>query len=273
MRIALTIAGSDSGGGAGIQADLKTFHQFGVYGTSVIVAVTAQNTLGVRAVHDVPEAIVAAQLDALAADLPPDAVKSGMLSSASLAAQVAETIRRLEWRPYVLDPVMAATSGDRLLSTAAERTVRDALLPLATVVTPNLDEAAILCGFPVRTESEMAKAGADLVARGAGAALIKGGHLPGDDLVDLLVTPGTTRRFPHRRIATTSTHGTGCTLSAAITAGLALRWSLEDAVATALDYLQRAIATAPGLGAGHGPVHHDIPAITPSINRPTRSPT
>ena len=273
MRIALTIAGSDSGGGAGVQADLKTFHQFGVFGTSVIVAVTAQNTLGVRAVHDVPEEIVAAQLDALAADLPPHAIKTGMLSSVSLTLQVAAAIRRLDWRPYVLDPVMVATSGDRLLSPGAETAVRDTLLPLSAIVTPNLDEAAILCGFPVRTEAEMARAGADLVARGAGAALIKGGHLAGDDLVDLLVTPAGIHRFPHRRIATTSTHGTGCTLSAAITAGLALEWSLEESVATALDYLQRAIASAPGLGTGHGPVNHAIPAITPSISRPTRSPT
>ena len=273
MRIALTIAGSDSGGGAGIQADLKTFHQFGVFGTSVVVAVTAQNTHGVRAVHDIPADIVSAQLDTLAGDLPPRAVKTGMLSSAPLAMLVADALRTRGWQRYVLDPVMVATSGDRLLSTEAEATVRDRLLPLAAIVTPNLDEAAILSGFAVDTEADMAKAGADLVSRGAGAALIKGGHLRGDELVDLLVTPGGTRRFPHRRIATTSTHGTGCTLSAAITACLALDYPLEEAVALSLDYLHRAIASAPGLGGGHGPVNHAIDAITPSIKAPTRSPT
>jgi hydroxymethylpyrimidine/phosphomethylpyrimidine kinase len=273
MRIALTIAGSDSGGGAGIQADLKTFHQFGVFGTSVITAITAQNTLGVHAVHDIPETIVAAQLDAIASDLPPVAVKTGMLSSAPLAAMVSQAIRRHAWRNYVLDPVMVATSGDRLLSTDAEATVRESLVPLAAVVTPNLDEAAILCGFPVRDAADMARAGAHLIGLGAGAALIKGGHLAGEELVDLLVTAETVSRFPHRRIATRSTHGTGCTLSAAITACLALGHSLEDAVAIALDYLQRAIASAPGLGGGHGPVNHAIAATTPSMSLPTRSPT
>jgi len=273
MRIALTIAGSDSGGGAGIQADLKTFQQFGVYGTSVIVAITAQNTRGVSAVHDVPGDIVSAQLAALAADLPPHAVKTGMLSSSALASLVATAIGAHRWSNYVLDPVMVASSGDRLLNADAEATVRESLLPLAAIVTPNLDEAAILCGFPVEAEADMARAGARLLTLGARAALIKGGHLRSDELVDLLVMPGGTQRFPHRRIATSSTHGTGCTLSAAITACLALELPLEEAVAVSLDYLQRAIASAPGLGAGHGPVNHAIDAITPSISRPTRSPT
>jgi hydroxymethylpyrimidine/phosphomethylpyrimidine kinase len=273
MRIALTIAGSDSGGGAGIQADLKTFQQFGVYGTSVIVAITAQNTRGVSAVHDVPGDIVSAQLAALADDLPPHAVKTGMLSSSALASLVATTIRANQWSNYVLDPVMVASSGDRLLNADAEATVRAALLPLAAIVTPNLDEAAILCGFPVRDSVEMEKAGTHLLARGAGAALIKGGHLSGDELVDVLVTPDGVRRFPHRRIATTSTHGTGCTLSAAITACLALGLALEESVARSLDYLRRAIASAPGLGSGHGPVNHAIDAMTPSMSLPTRSPT
>jgi hydroxymethylpyrimidine/phosphomethylpyrimidine kinase len=273
MRIALTIAGSDSGGGAGIQADLKTFHQFGVYGTSVLVAITAQNTRGVRAVHDIPGEVVSAQLAALAEDLPPSAVKTGMLSSAALASLVASAIRANGWSNYVLDPVMVATSGDRLLSPDAEATVREALLPLAAIVTPNLDEAAILCGFPVATPADMEKAGAHLIARGASAALLKGGHLAGDELVDVLVTPDGVRRFPHRRIATTSNHGTGCTLSAALTACLALGLPLEESVARSLDYLQRAIASAPGLGSGHGPVNHAIDAMTPSMSLPTRSPT
>lgn len=266
MKIAMTIAGSDSGGGAGIQADLKTFQQFGVFGTSAVVALTAQNTRGVRAAMGVPADMVAAQVAALAEDLPPSALKTGMLATAALAEQVAGLLGQHGWGqpggrvPYVLDPVMVATSGDRLLTPDAESVIRDRLLPLATLVTPNLDEAALLVGHPVGTEAEMQRAGEALLRLGAGAALVKGGHLAGDELVDLLVTPSGTTRFAHPRQATTSTHGTGCTLSAAITAGLALGRSLEDAVADALDYLQRAIAAAPGLGGGHGPVWHGVPA-------------
>ena len=258
MRIALTIAGSDSGGGAGIQADLKTFHQFGVFGTSAIVALTAQNTLGVSAVHPVPEMMVVAQLEALAQDLPPAALKTGMLADVGLVRLVARTVRRFGWGPLVVDPVMVATSGDRLLSGAAEAVLRDELVPLAAVVTPNLDEAAILAGFPVRDVSAMEDAGRTLVALGAGAALVKGGHMEGDELTDVLVTPGGVRRFSRARLHTSSTHGTGCTLSAAITAGLALGRPLEEAVADALDFVGRAIASAPGLGAGHGPLDHTV---------------
>jgi hydroxymethylpyrimidine/phosphomethylpyrimidine kinase len=273
MKIALTIAGSDSGGGAGIQADLKTFHQFGVFGTSVIVAVTAQNTLGVRDVYPIPGRSVDAQLAALAEDLAPHAVKTGMLATADLVRRVAAALRTYRWEPYVLDPVMVASSGDRLLTTEAESAVRDELVPLATLVTPNLSEAAMLSGRPVRDEETMHRAGEALLDLGAGAVLVKGGHLPGAALVDLLVTRQNVRRFPHQRIPTRATHGTGCTLSAAITAGLALGRPLEQATATALDYLQRAIASAPGLGAGHGPVDHGVAAITPSTIRPSRSPT
>lgn len=254
MQIALTIAGSDSGGGAGIQADLKTFQRFGVFGTSVVTAITAQNTLGVTAVHVVPAAIVRAQLAALAADLPASACKSGMLASAELARIIADGLDPAI--PYVCDPVMVATSGDRLLDPDAERVISERLIPRAALVTPNLDEAAILAGFEVRDSASMERAGHTMLARGAGAALIKGGHLPGDVMVDVLVTRKGTRRFEHARIATTSTHGTGCTLSAAITAGLATGKPLEAAVTEALEYVHRAIATAPGLGAGHGPVNH-----------------
>jgi hydroxymethylpyrimidine/phosphomethylpyrimidine kinase len=258
MKIALTIAGSDSGGGAGIQADLKTFHQFGVFGTSVIVALTAQNTKGVRAVEPVSEAMVAAQLDALAEDLPPAALKTGMLANAGLVRLVARTIRQRRWSPLVADPVMVATSGDRLLTTEAEDVVRESLLPLAGLVTPNLDEAAILTGRAVHDVSTMERAGEALLRLGAGAALVKGGHLASDQLTDVLVTPAGVRHFHRVRLNTTSTHGTGCTLSAAITAGLALGRDLEAAVADALEYVHRAIALAPGLGAGHGPVNHSV---------------
>ena len=258
MQIALTIAGSDSGGGAGIQADLKTFHQFGVFGTSVLVAITAQNTLGVTAVHAIPTQTVAAQIDAVAADLPPDAFKTGMLATAELVEVVAAAVQQHGFENYVLDPVMVATSGDRLLDRDAERTVRDLLLPLATVVTPNLDEAGILTRSTVDSVVSMEEAGRALVGLGAESALIKGGHLADDVLIDVLVTADRIQRFEHTRIRTTSTHGTGCTLSSGIAAGLALAKELPAAVADALDFVHRAIAAAPGLGAGHGPLNHFV---------------
>lgn len=256
MKIALTIAGSDSGGGAGIQADLRTFHRFGVFGTSAIVALTAQNTTGVRAVHAVPAGFVTAQLEALADDLPPDALKTGMLAEPELVRLVAEFVRRLDWGPLVVDPVMAATSGDRLLTPEGEAVMRELLVPLAAVVTPNVDEAAMLTGLAVTDIASMERAGRKLLELGAGAALVKGGHLAGPDVTDLLVTPDGTRRYEHPRIETTSTHGTGCTLSAAVTAGLALGRPLEDAIEGAIDYVHRAIRSAPGLGRGRGPLDH-----------------
>jgi len=215
VKIALTIAGSDSGGGAGIQADLKTFHQFGVFGTSVITAVTAQNTVGVRAWEPVSIDLVTRQLDAVADDLPPAATKSGMLGSASLVETVADGIARRRLPNYVLDPVMIATSGDRLLDRDAERLVVRRLVPLATVVTPNVDEAGVLVGGEVRTPDDMERAGRALVRLGARAALVKGGHLAGEQVVDVLVADGAARRFTRPRLETPSTHGTGCTLSAA----------------------------------------------------------
>jgi len=256
--IALTIAGSDSGGGAGIQADLKTFHQFGVHGTSVIVAITAQNTVAVRAVHLVPAEIVSAQIAALADDLPPVAIKTGMLATAELIHLVASAIRERGWNRYVLDPVMVASSGDRLLAADAESALRSELLPLASLITPNLDEAEVLTGGRVRNPDEMEAAGHRLLELGAGAALIKGGHLEGEAIVDLLVVSGKTRRFNYPRITTSSTHGTGCTLSAAITAGLALGRSLDRAVEDGLDYVHRAMEAAAPLGAGHGPLNHRV---------------
>ncbi len=258
MRIALTIAGSDSGGGAGIQADLKTFHQFGVFGTSVLVAVTAQNTCGVTCVHAIPIDVVRQQIDAVADDLAPGAVKTGMLATAEMVEAVAEAIGRHGFPNYVLDPVMVATSGDRLLDADAELTVNERLVPLATLVTPNLDEAQILVGEEIASVEQMERAGRRLVELGAKAALIKGGHLPGDTVVDVLVLgeDAAVRQFRRPRIDTTSTHGTGCTLSSAVTAGLARGRDLERSVYDALQFVHRAIATAPGLGQGHGPLNH-----------------
>ncbi|MCU0626460.1 MAG: bifunctional hydroxymethylpyrimidine kinase/phosphomethylpyrimidine kinase [Gemmatimonadaceae bacterium] len=257
MPIALTIAGSDSGGGAGIQADLKSFQRFGVFGTSVVTAITAQNTRGVTAWQAVSPVLVAQQADAVATDLRPAAVKSGMLGDAVTVGAVADALERHALAPYVLDPVMVATSGDLLLERDAVQAIVARLVPRATLVTPNLDEAAILVGEPVRDVAAMERAGRHLVeSLGAAAALVKGGHLTGDTTTDVLVDAAGVLHVTHARIATTSLHGTGCTLSAAITANLALGLALRDAVHIALDYVHRAIASAPGLGSGHGPLEH-----------------
>ncbi|MFO7894400.1 MAG: bifunctional hydroxymethylpyrimidine kinase/phosphomethylpyrimidine kinase [Longimicrobiales bacterium] len=260
MPVALTIAGSDSGGGAGIQADLKTFHAFGVFGTSALTAITAQDTLGVHGVHAIPVDMVRRQIRVVAEDLAPAACKTGMLATAELVETVADAIRALGLANFVLDPVMVATSGDRLLDRDAEAAVTESLLPLATVVTPNLDEARILAGREIRGVDDMRAAAELLVERGARAALVKGGHLAGDTVVDVLVDEAGTERWHHAKFETTSTHGTGCTLSSAIAAGLAHGRPLRDAVADALDFAHRAIAEAPGLGAGHGPLNHFVPA-------------
>lgn len=256
LPIALTIAGSDSGGGAGIQADLKSFHAFRVYGTSVITALTAQNTRGVRGVHSVPPEFVAAQLDAVVEDLRPAALKSGMLATADIVAAVAAGIRRHALHNYVLDPVMVATSGDRLLERDAEAAVAELLLPLCDLVTPNLPEAAILTGSGGAEETDMRRMAESLAARGARAVLVKGGHMPGDTVVDVLFDGRECRTWSRPRIPSRHTHGTGCTLSAAIAAGLARGAPLEDAIDAALEYVRRAIASAPGLGGGHGPLDH-----------------
>ena len=257
MQIALTIAGSDSGGGAGIQADLKTFHRFGVYGASVVTAITAQNTLGVASWSPTPPPLITAQLDAVAADLPPAAVKTGMLADADVVAAVAAGIRAHRLTHYVLDPVMVATSGDLLLERTAVGAIARELVPLAEVVTPNLDEAEILVGFPVRDAAAMQHAARHLVEEmGARTALVKGGHLAGTASVVDVLFDGELHMFRHPRVQTTSTHGTGCTLSAAVTAGLARGEPLPAALEAALDFVHRAIATAPALGSGHGPLNH-----------------
>ena len=258
--VALTIAGSDSGGGAGIQADLKTFHQWGVYGTSALTAVTAQNTLGVQEIHPVPPPIIAAQIRSVSEDLAPRAVKSGMLATTEIVATVAAAIRRHRLGPYVLDPVMVATSGDTLLERDAVAAVRDELLPLATIVTPNWPEAALLARMPVAEANRrgMAMAARVLVEAGAGAALVKGGHLEGDEVVDLYWDGEVERVYRGPRTRTRHTHGTGCTLSAAIAAGVARGAGLEEAVGGAVGWVRAAIAGAPGLGGGRGPVNHFV---------------
>ncbi len=270
--VVLTVAGSDSGGGAGIQADLKTFHRWGVYGASSVTSVTAQNTLGVDEIHAVPSAAVAAQIRSVAADLGPVAVKSGMLATRATAVAVAAALRRGSLGPYVLDPVMAAASGDALLEPDARDAVRRELLPLAAVVTPNWPEASLLTGIRDATLEGMARAARALVDAGAGAALVKGGHVGDGDVRDLYWDGRTERVFEGPRIPTRHTHGTGCTLSAALAAALALGSPLADAAEAAVRWVRDAIASAPGLGRGRGPVNHFAPppplAAAPSARDP-----
>jgi hydroxymethylpyrimidine/phosphomethylpyrimidine kinase len=257
--IAVTIAGSDSGGGAGIQADLKTFSACGVYGASIITALTAQNTRGVTAIHDAPPDFVTAQIDAVFSDLAVNAVKIGMLSSVDIITAVAAGIENWKPRFVVLDPVMVATSGDRLIKDDAVATIVSKLFPLATLITPNLAEAATLLGEPMAATDEAAqKQGEALLSLGANAVLMKGGHGTGAESVDFLITPKGTERFAAPRIDTKNTHGTGCTLSSAIAAGLALGHPLGQAVADAKTYVTSALIASTNLKIGHGsgPVHH-----------------
>ncbi len=256
---ALTIAGSDSGGGAGIQADLKTFSALGVYGASVITALTAQNTRGVSAVLDVDPGFVSAEIDAVFSDIRIDAVKIGMLSRPEVIRAVREGLDRWRAAHVVLDPVMVATSGDVLLVPEAIETLRSVLLPRATVITPNLAEAAKLLEAPIAADrAAMIAQGEALMRMGAQAVLIKGGHGAGPVAEDVLVGPEGVQWFTAPRHATRNTHGTGCTLSAAIASGMALGLDLVQAIRAAKAYLTAAIRAADGLeiGGGHGPVHH-----------------
>ena len=257
--IAVTIAGSDSGGGAGIQADLKTFSALGVYGASVITALTAQNTTGVTAIHDVPPDFVTAQIDAVFSDLDVNAVKIGMLSQPAVIEAVAEGLARWRQTNVVLDPVMVATSGDRLIAPEAIDVLKRVLIPRALVITPNLPEAAALLDAPIaQNEDEMRRQAERLMARGARAVLIKGGHGEGAESVDILLAPTSFTRLATERIATRNTHGTGCTLSSAIAAGLAKGLDLVTAAREAKVFVSTALAASERLkiGAGHGPVHH-----------------
>ena len=256
--VALTIAGSDSSGGAGIEADLKTFSALGVYGACAITALTAQNTTGVLAIHDVPPEFVTAQIDAVFSDLDVGAVKIGMLANAAVVEAVAAALARRGARNIVLDPVLASSSGEKLLQPEATGRLR-ALIARVRVVTPNLPEAAILLDAPVaRDEREMQAQAQKLLALGAQAVLIKGGHLDADESVDLLVDAHGSERFAARRIATKNTHGPGCTLASAIAAGLAKGFSLHQAVSEAKLYVSAAIEAADqiAIGSGCGPLHH-----------------
>jgi len=268
--IAVTIAGSDSGGGAGIQADLKTFSALGVYGASVIAALTAQNTKGVSGIHDAPPEFVTAQIDAVFSDLKVDAVKLGMLSNAAVIAAVADGLRRYKQTNVVLDPVMVATSGDKLLKSDAVDNLRKLLIPMALVITPNLPEAAALLDTGIAAdEAAMRQQGERLLALGSKAVLIKGGHADGAESVDLLIEPGAVTRLASPRFDTKNTHGTGCTLSSAIAAGIANGLTLADAVQTAKSYVTTAIAASDRLsiGSGHGPVHHFLPLVVSAFER------
>jgi hydroxymethylpyrimidine/phosphomethylpyrimidine kinase len=258
--VALTVAGSDSGGGAGIQADLKTFHAFGVFGTSAITAITAQNTLAVTAIQKIDPEIVRQQIRAVAEDLAPAAAKTGMLADASIIEAVVDALQAASLQRLVIDPVMVAKSGHRLLEADAIEALRSALLPLAEVVTPNLPEAALLAGRDVESVDDMKAAAEAIVAAGARSVLLKGGHLSGATLVDVYYDGDSWHEWSGPRLDTRHTHGTGCTLSAAICAGLALGRPRIEAVEAARRFTRRAIEAAPGLGAGHGPLNHWVDA-------------
>jgi hydroxymethylpyrimidine/phosphomethylpyrimidine kinase len=257
--IALTIAGSDSSGGAGIQADLKTFSALGVYGASVITALTAQSTRAVNGIHDAPPEFVMLQLETVLDDLAVRAIKIGMLSSVAIIEAVAVVLCKHPSIPVVLDPVMVAKSGDKLLGTDAHNALIEHLIPLATVLTPNIPEAAILLDrHDAQSFSELELQAKKLIELGCPAVLMKGGHMDGATCQDLLLTGSELLSFSHPRIQTTNTHGTGCTLSSAIAAGLAKGDELATAVSKATDYVHAAIKAADELdvGQGHGPVHH-----------------
>jgi hydroxymethylpyrimidine/phosphomethylpyrimidine kinase len=266
VKVALTIAGSDSGGGAGIQADLRTFAAHGLHGTSALTAVTAQNSVTVTAYVALEPQMVVAQVEAVASDMAVAAVKTGMLANRAIVAAVADLLRRLSPPHIVVDPVMVAKGGARLLDADAERAYVERLFPVAHVLTPNLPEAEALLGRPVRTREAMRQAARDLVAMGPRAVVVKGGHLEGEEAVDVFHDGRRLEELAAPRIATPNTHGTGCTFSAAIAARLALGAELREAVRGAKDYLTEAIRGSYRVGRGHGPVDH----LHPLTRRPSR---
>jgi hydroxymethylpyrimidine/phosphomethylpyrimidine kinase len=256
MRTALTIAGSDSGGGAGIQADLKTFAAHRVYGTSAITAVTAQNTLGVRMWRAMPVELVLAQIEAVVGDIGADAVKIGMLANAAIVRAIGQAIDEFALPHVVVDPVMVSKSGDRLLEDEAVAELRTAVLPRAHVVTPNIPEAEVLSGQPIRSLDDMRDAARRIAEIGPRVVVVKGGHAEGPESIDVACTRSGTFELRGPRLASRSTHGTGCTLSSAIAANLANGLAEEDAVRKARQFLEGAIRNAPDIGAGHGPLEH-----------------
>jgi hydroxymethylpyrimidine/phosphomethylpyrimidine kinase len=252
----MSIAGSDSSGGAGIQADLKTFAAFGVYGTSVITAITAQNTQGVTGMLEIPKDLVRAQIDAVISDIGANAVKTGMLPSVELITLVADTIKSLDLQNIVVDPVMVAKGGDRLLKEDAIETLRTKLLPLATIITPNIPEAETLTGIEISNLEDSSNAAKMIVNMGAASVIVKGGHLVDNEAIDLFYDGKNFRKFRSPRIETKNTHGTGCTFSSAIAAGLARGLKLTDAIGGAKEYVTEAIRTNLNIGHGHGPLNH-----------------
>jgi hydroxymethylpyrimidine/phosphomethylpyrimidine kinase len=260
----LAIAGSDSGGGAGIQADIKTIAAFGAYAMTAITAITAQDTLGVHALHPVPPDLVSRQIACVLDDIGADAIKTGMLGDAATIEAVSDALSRHgAGIPLVVDPVLVAKGGATLLAVAAMARLKALIAAFTPILTPNLPEAAALLGIEVVDETDMHRAGDALLRLGARAVLLKGGHLPGDAVVDLLITPAGTEAFRAARIATRHTHGTGCTLASGIAASLAQGMTLRDGVVRARAYVRAAIAAAPGFGRGHGPLNHGVVAADP----------
>ena len=252
---AMTIAGSDSGGGAGIQADLKTFSALGVYGSSTLTAITAQNTVGVTMVHEIPIDIIVAQIDAVLSDIGADAVKTGMLASSAIVETVAEEMERHQVSRLVVDPVMVAKSGDRLLREDAVEALRTRLIPLAAVVTPNIPEAEALTGLKIETDEDVRRAAEAIIQLGARAVVVKGGHREGP-ATDLFYDGARFQEFSAPRIDTVNTHGTGCTFASAVAAGLAKGLEVVESVELAKDYVTEAIRRSFPVGQGHGPLHH-----------------
>jgi hydroxymethylpyrimidine/phosphomethylpyrimidine kinase len=256
MKRVLTIAGSDSGGGAGIQADLKTFAAHGVYGSSAVTALTAQDTRGVAGVHSVPAEFVTLQIETVVADIGCDAVKTGMLASAGIVEAVAAAVESLDLPNLVVDPVMVAKGGDRLLDEDAVHTIRTALLRLALVVTPNVAEAEVLSGVAIRTLDDMRAAAQRILQLGPRAVIVKGGHLEGGNSTDLLISPSGETALTGPRLNVRSTHGTGCTFAAALAARVALGDTLQDAARRAKEYVAGAMLHGIAVGAGHQPLDH-----------------
>jgi len=258
IKKALTIAGSDSGAGAGIQADLKTFAALGVYGTSAITAITAQNTVGVQGVHNLPAEFIALQIDSVLSDIGADAIKTGMLPNGQIIEVVCDKIQLYRFSKVVIDPVMIATSGHHLISDEAIRVLTDKLIPLAYVITPNINEAEVITGIKIQNTQDMELAARRIKAKGADNVVVKGGHLSGD-AIDVLFAGGEFIYYGSERLQTKHIHGTGCTFSAAITAELAKGSDLRSAVTVAKNYITNAIRYSYNIGNGHGPVNHFPP--------------